>query len=176
MQHKEQTIWSLWNSWGIENTKAEWKNQGANLSLVGCIIGQSLQYVGDKLFQKIQTCYKSLGVPSFDQVNYESNISANQVPFKLVWELNFTMNGFKISPHLDKDAFLYALGWWFQAYKWTGQTQRDASKRCTGGKLIFPNEHFWIDLSNSHGLIQLVWARRKLVHYTDSAQDNKAQH
>ncbi|MBW0579485.1 hypothetical protein O181_119200 [Austropuccinia psidii MF-1] len=46
----------------IEKAKDEWQNQGANLSSVGCILGKSLQYVGDKLFQKIQTCYKSLGV------------------------------------------------------------------------------------------------------------------
>ncbi|MBW0470184.1 hypothetical protein O181_009899 [Austropuccinia psidii MF-1] len=48
----------------IEDIKYEWRNQGTNLRLVGCILGQSLGYVGDKLFQKIQTCYKSLGVPS----------------------------------------------------------------------------------------------------------------
>ncbi|MBW0542246.1 hypothetical protein O181_081961 [Austropuccinia psidii MF-1] len=89
-----------------------------------------------------QTRYKSLGVPSFDQVSYEANISANQGPFKFASALTFTMNGFKNLPNLDKDASLYALGWWFQANKCTGQTQRDASKRCTGGKLIFPNERF----------------------------------
>ncbi|MBW0480912.1 hypothetical protein O181_020627 [Austropuccinia psidii MF-1] len=147
----------LYGSLGkIENAKDEWANQGANLSLVGCILGQSLQYVGDKLFQKIQTCFKSLGFPSFDQVNYEANISANQGVFKFASALTFTMNGFKNSPHLDKDAFLYASGWWFQADKWTGQIQRDATKRCTGGRLIFPNEHFCIDLSECHGLIQVV--------------------
>ncbi|MBW0560933.1 hypothetical protein O181_100648 [Austropuccinia psidii MF-1] len=111
----------LYGSLGkIENTKNEWWNQGENLSLVGCILGQSLRYVGDKLFQKIQTCYKSLGVPSFDQVNYEANISANQSAFKFASALTFTLNGFKNSPHLDKDASLYALGWWFQADKRTG--------------------------------------------------------
>ncbi|MBW0541988.1 hypothetical protein O181_081703 [Austropuccinia psidii MF-1] len=31
----------------IENAKYEWQNQGANLSSVGCILAQSLQYVGD---------------------------------------------------------------------------------------------------------------------------------
>ncbi|MBW0556970.1 hypothetical protein O181_096685 [Austropuccinia psidii MF-1] len=76
----------------IENTKDELRNQGANLSSVGCILGQSLQYVGDKLFQKIQTCYKSLGVPSFDQVNYEADISANQGAFKFASALILTMN------------------------------------------------------------------------------------
>ncbi|MBW0588845.1 hypothetical protein O181_128560 [Austropuccinia psidii MF-1] len=84
------------------------------------------------------------------------------------------MNGFKNSPHLDKDALLYALGWWFQADKRTGQIQRDASKGCTGGKLIFPNEHFWIDLSDCHGLIQVVWASSTFFHYTDPAQDNES--
>ncbi|MBW0487747.1 hypothetical protein O181_027462 [Austropuccinia psidii MF-1] len=44
----------LYGSLGkIENKKDEWRSRGANLSLVGCILGQSLQYVGDKLFQKI---------------------------------------------------------------------------------------------------------------------------
>ncbi|MBW0470620.1 hypothetical protein O181_010335 [Austropuccinia psidii MF-1] len=157
----------------IENTKDEWRNEGANLSSVGCILGQSLQYVGDKSFQKIQTCYKSLEVLSFDQVNYEANISANQAAFEFASALTFTMNGFKNSPHLDKDASLYALGWWFQADKRIGQIQRDASKRCTGGRLIFPNESFWINLSNCHGLIQVVWVRSTFVHYTDLAQDNK---
>ncbi|MBW0506833.1 hypothetical protein O181_046548 [Austropuccinia psidii MF-1] len=48
----------LYGSLGkIENTKDEWRNKGANISFVGCIIGQSLQYFGDELFQKIQTCY-----------------------------------------------------------------------------------------------------------------------
>ncbi|MBW0489268.1 hypothetical protein O181_028983 [Austropuccinia psidii MF-1] len=84
------------------------------------------------------------------------------------------MNGCKSLPHLDKDALLYALGWWFQADTGTGQTQRDASKRCTGGKLIFPNEHFWIDLSDCHGLIQVLWASSTFVHYTDPEQDNKS--
>ncbi|MBW0584300.1 hypothetical protein O181_124015 [Austropuccinia psidii MF-1] len=84
------------------------------------------------------------------------------------------MNGFKNAPHVDKDASLYASGWWFQADKQTGQIQRDASKRCTGGKLIFPNEHFWIDLSACHGLIQVVWASSTFVHYTDPAQDNES--
>ncbi|MBW0582555.1 hypothetical protein O181_122270 [Austropuccinia psidii MF-1] len=84
------------------------------------------------------------------------------------------MNGFKNSPHLDKDALLYASGWWFQADKRTGQIQRDVSKWCTGGKLIFPNEHFWIDLSTCHGLIQVVWASSTFVHYTDPAQDNES--
>ncbi|MBW0562161.1 hypothetical protein O181_101876 [Austropuccinia psidii MF-1] len=86
----------LYESLGkIENAKDEWWNRGANLSLVGCILGQSLRYVGDKLFQKIQTCYKSLGVPSFDQVSYEANISANQGAFEFASALTFTMNGFK---------------------------------------------------------------------------------
>ncbi|MBW0494027.1 hypothetical protein O181_033742 [Austropuccinia psidii MF-1] len=161
----------LYGSLGkIENTKDEWWNQGANLSLVFCILGQSLKYVGDKLFQKIQTCYKSLGVPSFDQVNYEADISTNQGEFEFSSALTFTINGFKNSAHLDKDALLYALGWWFQADKCTIQIQRDASKQCTGGKLIFPNEHFWIELSNCHGLIQVVWASSTFVQYTDSAQ------
>ncbi|MBW0566865.1 hypothetical protein O181_106580 [Austropuccinia psidii MF-1] len=156
----------------IENAKDEWRNRGANLSLVGCILGQSLPYVGDNLFQKIQNCYNSLGVPSFDQVNYEGDILANQGACEFASALTFTMNGFKNSPHLDKDASQYASGWWFQADKRTGQIQRDAPKWCTGGKLIFPNGHFWIDLSTCHGLIQVVWASSKFVQYTDSSKDN----
>ncbi|MBW0589888.1 hypothetical protein O181_129603 [Austropuccinia psidii MF-1] len=106
----------LYGSLGkIENTKDEWWNQGANLSSVGFILGKSLRYVGDKSFQKIQTCYKSLGVPSFDQVNYKANISANQGAFEFASALTFTMNRLENSPHLDKDALLYASGWWFQA-------------------------------------------------------------
>ncbi|MBW0551238.1 hypothetical protein O181_090953 [Austropuccinia psidii MF-1] len=165
----------LYGSLGeIENEKDEWRNQGANLSSVGCIIGQSLRYVRNNLFEKIQNCYKSLGVPSFDQVNYEADIPANQVAFQFASALTFTMNGFKNAPHVDKDALLYALGWWFRADKRIGQIQIDASKRCTGGKLIFPNEHFWIDLSKCHGLIQVVWASSKFVHYTDPEQDDKS--
>ncbi|MBW0510939.1 hypothetical protein O181_050654 [Austropuccinia psidii MF-1] len=165
----------LYGSLGkIENAKDEWRNQGANLSLVGCILGQSSQYVGDILSQRIQTCYKSLGVPSFDQVNSEANISANQGALKFASALTFTMNRFKNSPLLDKDALFYALGWWFQADKRTSQTQRDASKQCTGGKLILPNEHFWLDLSECHGLIQVVWASSTFFHYTDPAQDNES--
>ncbi|MBW0490832.1 hypothetical protein O181_030547 [Austropuccinia psidii MF-1] len=123
----------LYGSLGkIENVKDEWQNRGANLSSVGCILGQYLQYAGDKLFQKIQTCYKSWGVLSYDQVNYEANISANQGALKFASALTFTMSGFKNSPHLDKDASLYALGWWFQADKRTSQIQRDVSKQCTG--------------------------------------------
>ncbi|MBW0474012.1 hypothetical protein O181_013727 [Austropuccinia psidii MF-1] len=83
------------------------------------------------------------------------------------------MNGFKNSPHLDKNASLYALGWWFKSDKRTGQTQSYASEWCTGGKLIFPNEHFWIDLSDCHGIIQVVWASSTFVHYTDPAQNNE---
>ncbi|MBW0527728.1 hypothetical protein O181_067443 [Austropuccinia psidii MF-1] len=158
----------------IENTKDEWRDQGANLSLVGCILGQSLRYVGDNLIQNNQNCYNSLGVLSFDQVNYEANIPANEGAFEFASAPTFTMNGFKNSPHLDKDASLYASGWWFQADKRTGQVQRDASKRCTGGKLIFPNEHFWIDLSEFNGLIQGMWASSTFIHYTDPAQDNKS--
>ncbi|MBW0463574.1 hypothetical protein O181_003289 [Austropuccinia psidii MF-1] len=154
----------------IENAKDEWWNQGANLSSLGCILGQSLQYAGDKLFQKIQTCYKSLGGLSFDPVNYEANIPANEGEFEFASALTFTMNGFKNSPHLDKDASLYALGWWFQADKWTGQFQKDVTKQCTGGRFIFPNEHFWIDLSKCHGLIQVVWENSTFVHLTDAAQ------
>ncbi|MBW0504917.1 hypothetical protein O181_044632 [Austropuccinia psidii MF-1] len=156
--------------WKIENTKDEWRNQGPNLSLVGRIPGQSLRYVGDNLFQKIQNCYKSLWVPSFDQVNCEANFPANQGALKFASALTFTMNGFKTSPHLDNNASLYALGWWFQADKWTGRIQRDVSKRCTGGKLSSPNEHFWIDLSKCHGLIHVVWASSTFAHYTDPAQ------
>ncbi|MBW0549160.1 hypothetical protein O181_088875 [Austropuccinia psidii MF-1] len=125
--------YGLYGSVGnIENTKDEWRNQGANLSSVGCILGRSLQYVGDNLFQKIQYCYNSLGVPSFDQVNYEGNIPANQGACKSASALTFTMNGFKTSPWLHKDASLYALGGCLQADKRTGQIQRDVSKRCTG--------------------------------------------
>ncbi|MBW0471802.1 hypothetical protein O181_011517 [Austropuccinia psidii MF-1] len=165
----------LYGSFGkIENAKDEWQNRGANLTLVGCIIGQSLQYAGDKLFEKIQTFYKSLRVPSFDQVNYEANISANQDAFKFASTLTFTINRYKNSPHLDKDASLYALGWWFQADKWSGQIQRYAKKQCTGGRLIFPNEHFWIDLSKYHGPIQVLWENSTFFHYTDPAQDNKS--
>ncbi|MBW0516344.1 hypothetical protein O181_056059 [Austropuccinia psidii MF-1] len=110
----------LYESLGkIENTKYEWRNQGANLTLVGCILGQYLRYVGNKLFQNIQTCYKSLEAPSFDQVNYEANISTNQGAFEFASPLTFTINGFKNSPHLDNDASSYALGWWFQADKRT---------------------------------------------------------
>ncbi|MBW0572714.1 hypothetical protein O181_112429 [Austropuccinia psidii MF-1] len=92
----------------IENAKDEWRNRGANLSSVGCILGQSLQYVGDNSFQKIQNCYSSLGVPSFDQVNYEGNIPANLGACEFASALTFTMNGFKNSPHLEKDASQYA--------------------------------------------------------------------
>ncbi|MBW0539706.1 hypothetical protein O181_079421 [Austropuccinia psidii MF-1] len=86
-----------------ENAKDEWWNRGANLSLVGCILG-----------------------------NYEANISANQGAFEFASALTFTMNGFKNSPHHDKDALLHASGWWFQADKQTSKIQRDASKWCTG--------------------------------------------
>ncbi|MBW0549923.1 hypothetical protein O181_089638 [Austropuccinia psidii MF-1] len=158
----------------IENAKDEWRNRGANLSSVGCIIGQSLQYVGNNLFEKIQNCYSSLGVPSFDQVNYKGDIPANQGACEFASALTFTMNGFKNSPHLDKDALLYASGWGFQADNHTGQIQRDASKWCTGGKLIFPNEIFWIYLSACHGLIQVVWASSTFFHYTDPAQENES--
>ncbi|MBW0526464.1 hypothetical protein O181_066179 [Austropuccinia psidii MF-1] len=88
----------------ISNIKDEWRNQGANLSSVCCILGQSLQYAGDNFFKKIEACYKSLGVCSFDQDNYEANISTNQGAFKFASALTFTMNGFKNSLHLDKDA------------------------------------------------------------------------
>ncbi|MBW0517576.1 hypothetical protein O181_057291 [Austropuccinia psidii MF-1] len=165
----------LYGSLGkIENTKYEWRNQGINLSLVGRILGQYLEYVGDNLFQKIQNFYKSLGVWSFDQVNCEADIPANQDALEFASALTFTLNGFKHSPHLDKDALLYSLGWWFQADKWTGQIQRDASKRCTGGKLIFPNVHFWIDLSKCHGLTQVGWSSSTFVHYTEPEQENKS--
>ncbi|MBW0563911.1 hypothetical protein O181_103626 [Austropuccinia psidii MF-1] len=90
----------------IENAKYEWQNQGANLSSVGCILGQSLQYVGDKSFQKMQTCWKSLGVPSFNQVSYEADISTTQGVFEFASTLTFTMNQFKNLPHFDKDALL----------------------------------------------------------------------
>ncbi|MBW0556783.1 hypothetical protein O181_096498 [Austropuccinia psidii MF-1] len=91
----------------IENAKDESRNQGSNLSSVGRILGQSLQYVGDNLFQKIQNCYKSLWVPSFDQVNCEADIPVNKGAFQFACALIFTMNGFKNSPHLNKDALLY---------------------------------------------------------------------
>ncbi|MBW0563108.1 hypothetical protein O181_102823 [Austropuccinia psidii MF-1] len=85
------------------------------------------------------------------------------------------MNVFKNSPHLDKDALLHALGWWFQGDKRTSQIQKDASKQCTAGKLNFPNEHFWIDLSKFHGLIKVVGASSTFVHYTDPAQDKESK-
>ncbi|MBW0572987.1 hypothetical protein O181_112702 [Austropuccinia psidii MF-1] len=84
------------------------------------------------------------------------------------------MNGFKNAPNVDKDASLYALGWWFQADKQANQIQRDVSKRCTGAKFIFPNEHFWIDLFGCHGLIQVVWDSSTFVHHTDPAQENES--
>ncbi|MBW0509751.1 hypothetical protein O181_049466 [Austropuccinia psidii MF-1] len=84
------------------------------------------------------------------------------------------MNGFKNSPHLDKDELLYALGWWFQADKQTGKIKSDVSKRFMGGKLIFPNENVWINLSKRHGLIQVVWASSTFVHYTDAADNNES--
>ncbi|MBW0523324.1 hypothetical protein O181_063039 [Austropuccinia psidii MF-1] len=90
----------------IEDAKDEWQNQGANLSSVGCILGQSLQYVGDKLFQKMQTCWKSLGVPSFDQVNYEADISTNRGVFEFASTFTFTMNRCKNLPHVDNYALL----------------------------------------------------------------------
>ncbi|MBW0574474.1 hypothetical protein O181_114189 [Austropuccinia psidii MF-1] len=87
----------LYGSLGkIENAKDKWQNRGANLSSVGRILGQSLQYVGDNLSQKIQNCYKSLGVPSLDQVNCEDDIPANQGAFEFASALTFTMNGFKM--------------------------------------------------------------------------------
>ncbi|MBW0556398.1 hypothetical protein O181_096113 [Austropuccinia psidii MF-1] len=66
----------------IENAKDEWRNQGANVMLFGCIL-----------------------------VNYEDDIPANQGACKFASALTFTMNQFKNSPHLDKDASLYASGW-----------------------------------------------------------------
>ncbi|MBW0572394.1 hypothetical protein O181_112109 [Austropuccinia psidii MF-1] len=75
----------LYGSLGkIVNAKDEWQNQGENLSFMDCILGEFLRYVGDKLFKEIQTCYKSLGVPSFDQVSYEADISANQGDLSLL--------------------------------------------------------------------------------------------
>ncbi|MBW0594030.1 hypothetical protein O181_133745, partial [Austropuccinia psidii MF-1] len=96
----------------IENAKDELRNQGANLSSVGCILDQSLRYVGDNLFEKSQNCYNSLGVPSFDQDNYEGNIPTNQGACEFASALTFTMNGFKNSPHIDKDSLLYASVVW----------------------------------------------------------------
>ncbi|MBW0482181.1 hypothetical protein O181_021896 [Austropuccinia psidii MF-1] len=140
--HTRNEQFGMYGSVGkIEIIKDEWRDQGANLSSMGCIL-----------------------------VNYEANIPANEGAFKFACALTFTMNGFKNSPNLDKDALLYASGWWFQADKWTGQIQRDVSKRCTGGKSIFPNQHFWIDISKFHGLIQVVWANSTFVHYTAPAQ------
>ncbi|MBW0578055.1 hypothetical protein O181_117770 [Austropuccinia psidii MF-1] len=134
----------LYGSLGkTENAKDESQKQGANLNLVGCIVGQSLLYVGDKLFQKIQTCYKSFGVPSFDQVNYEANISANQGSFEFASALTFTMNAFKNSHHLDKDALCML---------WDG-----------GFKLISVLAKFK----------EVVWASSTFVHYTDPAHDNE---
>ncbi|MBW0564378.1 hypothetical protein O181_104093 [Austropuccinia psidii MF-1] len=134
----------LYGSLGkIENAKDECRNGGENLSLVGCIL-----------------------------VNYEADISTNQGSSRFASSLTTTMNRFKTSPHLDKDALLYASGWWFQAGKQTGQIQRDASKQSTGGKLIFPNEHFWIDLSKCHGLIQVVCSSSTFFHYTNPEHDN----
>ncbi|MBW0512891.1 hypothetical protein O181_052606 [Austropuccinia psidii MF-1] len=73
----------LYGSLGkIENAKDEWRNRGANLTLVGCIL-----------------------------VNYKGNIPANQGACEFSSALTFTMNGFKNSPHLDKDASLYASEW-----------------------------------------------------------------
>ncbi|MBW0490111.1 hypothetical protein O181_029826 [Austropuccinia psidii MF-1] len=84
------------------------------------------------------------------------------------------MNRFKNSPTLVKEALLHALGGWFQADKGTGQIQRDASKRCTGGELIFPNEIFWIDLSECHGVNQVVWDSDTFFHSTDPTQENES--
>ncbi|MBW0569311.1 hypothetical protein O181_109026, partial [Austropuccinia psidii MF-1] len=106
--------------------------------------------------------------------NYEGDIPENQGACEFASALTFTMNGFKNAPHVDKDALQYASGWCFQADKRTGQIQRDASKRCTGGNLIFPNENFWIDLSDCHRLIQVVWASSTFAHYTDPAQDKES--
>ncbi|MBW0482893.1 hypothetical protein O181_022608 [Austropuccinia psidii MF-1] len=94
----------------IEDAKDEWQNRGANLSSVGGILAQPLQYLGDILFQKVQTCYMSLGVPSFDQINYEANVSENQGAFEFSSTLTFTMNGFKKSPHLDKECLTVFFG------------------------------------------------------------------
>ncbi|MBW0538770.1 hypothetical protein O181_078485 [Austropuccinia psidii MF-1] len=87
----------------IVDTKEEWQNEGENMSSVGCISGQSLLYFGDKFFKKIQTHKNSLGVLSFDQINYDFNISTNQGEFKFALALNFTMNRFKYSPNVEKD-------------------------------------------------------------------------
>ncbi|MBW0564017.1 hypothetical protein O181_103732 [Austropuccinia psidii MF-1] len=84
------------------------------------------------------------------------------------------MNGFKNPLHVNKDALLYALGWWFQADWRTGKIQKDVLKRCTGGKLIFTNDHLCIELSKHHGLIRVVWASSTFFHYTDPEQDNKS--
>ncbi|MBW0537465.1 hypothetical protein O181_077180 [Austropuccinia psidii MF-1] len=157
----------------IEDAKDEWQKRDSNPSLVGCILGQSSQYVGDKFVPNIPTCYKSLGVPSFDQVKYEANISAIKGEFEFASALTFTMKGFNNSSIVDRDAFLYALGTEFKPDKRTGQIQRDVSKQCIGGKLIFPNEQFWIDLSKNHGLSQLKWASSTFYHYNDAAQDNE---
>ncbi|MBW0474695.1 hypothetical protein O181_014410 [Austropuccinia psidii MF-1] len=83
-------------------------------------------------------------VANLSLINYEANIPSDEDAFEFASALTFTMKGFKNSPHLDKDASLYSLGWWFQADKRTRQIQRYASKRCTGGKLIFPNENFMV--------------------------------
>ncbi|MBW0529658.1 hypothetical protein O181_069373 [Austropuccinia psidii MF-1] len=84
------------------------------------------------------------------------------------------MNGLKNPPHFDKDAQLYSLGWWSQADKQTRKIQKDASEQCTGGKFIFPKDHFWIDLSKLHVLIQVVWASSKFLQYTDPEKENKS--
>ncbi|MBW0497340.1 hypothetical protein O181_037055 [Austropuccinia psidii MF-1] len=122
---------------------------------------------------KLKTQKMNGGTEGQILARYEGNISATQGAFKFASALTFTINGFNNSPNLDKDALFYALGWWFQADKWTGQSQRDASKRCTGRKLIFPNEHFCIDLSEFHELIQVVWASSTFFCYTDPAQENE---
>ncbi|MBW0537433.1 hypothetical protein O181_077148 [Austropuccinia psidii MF-1] len=93
----------------IDDTKEEWWNQGANPILVDCIPGQSLQYVGDKLLENMLAFYKSLGVPSFDQVIYEANISTNTGESEFACALAFTMNGFKT--HLMLIRMHYCMLW-----------------------------------------------------------------
>ncbi|MBW0534476.1 hypothetical protein O181_074191 [Austropuccinia psidii MF-1] len=117
----------------------------------------------------MQTGYKSLGVPSFDQINYETEISTNQGGFEFASTLTFTLNGFKHSLYAVKDALV----WCFQADKQTSQMKKDVSKCCSGGESIFPKEIFWIYLSECHGRIQVVGASIILIHYTDPAQEIK---
>jgi hypothetical protein len=122
-------------------------------------------------FRKNQALTKENQIPSFSSSKFHSPFHNHHCSP----HLTFTSDGFFKIPHhnrRDNTDFAFAL---FLPHNKLNGTLADPADRynVTGGPFVIPDYRFGIYFSSPKGVVKLLWASKKLEHFTLQPVENK---